>query len=176
MKRGNTLSYPRLPLPDTAEVLAFDAVERILATDPVLAGVTETFLAWTGNLEDLWEPEINTCPFLRISPGGSPSGWETEGQHRMPMTVTIEAAVVGSDRRQIQRYWGAIRTALFPPRVIGDTTRSDFIRTLTQQAGISRPILTAPAYGVIEIGELKGGPRITLATGTLELILLISTP
>ncbi len=94
----------------------------------------------------------------------------------MPMTITIEAAVVGSDRRQIQRYWGAIRTALFPPRTVSDTVRSDFVRTLTQQAGISRPILTAPAYGCIEIGEAKGGPRITLATGQLELILLISTP
>lgn len=176
MKPSLQLNYPRLALPAVAEELAFDAIEQILSTDPVLAAATETFLSWTGDTRDLWEPAVDTCPFLRISPGGSPSNWESEGQHRMPMTVTIEAAVVGSDRRQIQRYWGAIRTALFPPRLVGDSVRSDYIRTLTQQAGIARPILTAPAYGCIEIGEAKGGARITLATGTLELILLINTP
>lgn len=176
MKSGIKLNYPKLSLPEVQEERAFDAIEKILTTDPMLSSATETFLSWRGHVEDLWEPAINTCPFLRISPGGLPSNWESEGQHRMPMGITIEAAVVGSDRRQIQRYWGAIRTALWPPRQVGDTTRSDYVRTLTQQAGIARPILTAPAYGVIEIGEERGGPRITLATGTLELILLINTP
>ena len=173
MRRGIQLNYPDLPLPAPPEETAFSAIEQILSTDEMLNSVTETFLAWRGNIEDTWDPTNSNCPFLRISPSGAESNWETEGQHRMPMEITIEAAVMGSDRRQIQRYWGAIRSALWPQN---DPERRDFIRGLTQTAGISRPILTAPAYGVIEVGETKGGSRITLATGTLVLILLVSTP
>jgi hypothetical protein len=173
MKSGIKLNYPKLSLPDSPESIAFDAVEWILETDPQLMTATELFLSWKGNVEDLWDPAVNTCPFLRISPGGLPSGWETEGQHRMPMAVSIEAAVAGSDRKQMLRYWGAVRNALWP---VNDPIRQAAIQAKTIAAKISRPILSAPAYGVIEVGEKEGGPRITLATGTLTLILLISTP
>ena len=167
------LNYPHLDLPDSEESVAFDAIEQILTTDPALSSVTQLFVAWRGDVEDLWEPTVSTCPFLRISPGGMASGWEQEGAHKMPMSIAIEAAVVGSDRRQIMNYWGAIRRALWPQ---GDAVRRDANRIITQGANICRPILTAPSYGCIEIGEAKGGSRITLASGTLELVLLINTP
>jgi len=184
------LSYPRLPIPDGPEKIAFRAIDYILRTDPTIStlcaiggaaggsdGDGGLYLSWTGEIEDLWDATISTCPYLRISPGGLGSSWETEGQHRMPMSIAIEAAVVGSDFDQIGNFWSAIRSALFParPDVSGTTARSDWVKATTVTAGISRGILTAPAY-TVKVDESTNGPRIIRADGTLELILLISTP
>lgn len=165
------LSYPVLDLPRAEETVAFRAVETVLANDPVLKAATKTFLAWRGDVEDLWEPSNVTCPFLRISPGGAGSAWATERQHRCPVIVTIEAAVLGSNSDQICNYWGAIRRALFPQTTLMGTT----IANQLVAAGISKGTLQQPAFGTIEVGEAKGGQRITLATGQLELLLLITT-
>lgn|SRR5574343_1043492 len=182
------LNYPRLALPDAPETVAFRAIDAILRTDPTITSLCQVpgaaggssgggglYLSWTGQIEDVWEPSATTCPFLRISPGGLGSSWETEGQHRMPMAIAIEAAVIGSDFGQIGNFWGAVRAALFPPRTAEDAVRSDWVRATTQAAGIARGILTAPAY-TVRVDDDTSGPRIIRADGTLELVLLISTP
>jgi hypothetical protein len=167
------LNYPKLSLPEAEETVAYAAVVKVLEHDPVLRSTTKLFLAWKGDVEDLWEPSVATCPFLRVSPGGAPSNWESEGQHKMPISLTVEAAIVGSDVRQMMNYWACIRRALWPQ---GDTAARDRIHAIFQAARINRPIISSPAYGVIEIGEARGGPRITLATGSIKLNLLINTP
>ena len=101
------LNYPRLALPDAPETVAFRAIDAILRTDPTITSLCQVpgaaggssgggglYLSWTGQIEDVWEPSATTCPFLRISPGGLGSSWETEGQHRMPMAIAIEAGAV----------------------------------------------------------------------------------
>lgn len=165
------LNYPRLSLPDSEETIAFRAVEAALKDDPTLNAVTRLFLAWRGDIEDLWEPTVTTCPFLRISPGGAGSAWATERQHLSPIAITIEAAVVGSDSDQITNYWGAIRRALFPQTTVLGLA----LEAKLTAAGIAKGTLTEPAFGVVSVGETSGGPRITLATGRLECKLLITT-
>jgi hypothetical protein len=175
------LNYPKLPLPDAPETIAFRVIDNILRSDDTISNLCNgnpgLYISWRGDAEDTFDPSVATCPFLRISPGGLGSSWETEGQHRMPMSIAIEAAVVGSDFDQIGNFWGAIRSALFPPRPGSDgtTARSDWVKAQTKAANISRGILTAPAYS-IKADENTAGPRITRADGTLELVLLISTP
>ena len=183
------MSYPRLPLPDSEETVAFRAVDAVLRTDPTISSLCQVagaagssegsggmYLSWSGQYEDVSDPTYNTCPYLRISPGGLGSTWETEGQHRMPMAIAIEAAVVGSDFTQVGNFWGAIRRALFPPRDSDDNiARADWVRAKLQAANISRGILTAPAY-TVKVDDSTGGPRIIRADGTLELVLLINTP
>lgn len=170
------LNYPKLALPDSEEVTAFRAIDLILRSDERLQAVLARYLSWTGEVEDLLDVTAAECPYLKISPGGLGSTWETEGQHRMPMSVAISAAVVGSDFDQIGNLWGCIRRALFPPRDTAENTaRSDYVKAATKAAGINRGILTAPSYGVA-VDEKQSGARITRADGTLELVLLISTP
>lgn len=170
------LSYPKLAIPDQAEVLAFRAIDQILRSDDTLGRILVQYISWTGAYEDLFEPTLATCPYLRISPGGLGSSWETEGQHRMPMSIALSAAVVGSDFNQIGNLWGAIRKALFPPLDTAENqARNAYVKATTKGAGISRGILTAPSYGVA-VDEKQAGARITRADGTLELVLLISTP
>lgn len=154
-------------------MIAFRAVDSILRHDPVLSSITEQMLSWRGEVEDVLDPTASTCPWLRISPSADVSWWETEGQHRMPMSITLEAAVMGSDITQMLNYWAAIRRALWPQ---GDATARDAIRTAMQAARISRPILTQPSYTVMKLTDSDSGARITLAQGQLRLILLIDTP
>lgn len=180
MQSGHSLNFPVLPLPDGEETIAFRAVESILRNDVTLSGVTQLFLAWRGEVEDTWNPSLTTCPFLRISPAGMPSRRESETQHRMPMRITFEAAVVGSNVTAMTNYWAAIRRALFPQN---NPTATAANRAIMQAAGVSNGILMSPAYGVIKVGSdgsliagNTGGQAITLAVGTLELVMLIMTP
>lgn len=163
------LAFPKLQLPDCPEVLAFRAIETILRTDPVLHKVTRDFNAWTGDASDVLPPTFATCPSLTMSPAPLPSDWEAEGQHKMPMAIAIMCVVAGSNRDQLMNYWAAVRRALWPE----DPARFAFVRKLVLDAHITRPVLTASAYGV-KLEEK--GVRLLIAEGTLKLILLINTP
>ncbi len=163
------LNFPKLELPDCPEVAAFRAVETILRTDPTLHRVTRHFNAWTGDATDTHPPTFARCPYLQISPAPMPSDWEAEGMHKMPMAVGILAVVAGSNRDQLMNYWHAIRRALWPE----DPARFAAVRKLVLDAHITRPTLTAGAYGV-KVDDK--GVRMLVAEGTLQLLLHINTP
>ena len=163
------LAYPKLELPDCHEVKAFRAIETILRNDPTLKRVTRHFNAWTGAAEDVLGPTFALCPYLQISPAPQPSDWESEGQHKMPMSIALLCCVAGSNRDQLMNYWAVIRRALWPE----DPERFAAVRKLVQDARVTRPVLQAQAYG-IQVQEQ--GVRLLVAEGTLKLILLVDTP
>jgi len=163
------LAYPKLELPDCHEVLAFRAIETILRTDGTLQRVSRHFNAWCGDPADVLGPTFALCPYLQISPAPSPSTWESEGQHNMPMAIGLLCVVAGSNRDQLMNYWATIRRALWP----SEPGRFATVRQLVQDARITRPTLEANAYG---IRTEESGVRMLVATGTLKLTLLVDTP
>ncbi len=165
----SALNYPKLALPDCAEVLAFRAVETVLSTDPTLSRVTRYFNAWTGDAADVLPPTFALCPYLQIAPAPLASDWEAEGLHKVPMAISLLCVVAGSNRDQLMNYWAAIRRALWPQ----DPDRFAAVRQVVQDARITRPVLQAQAYGV-KVDE--AGARMLVAEGSLRLILHVDTP
>ncbi len=131
------LASPKLKLPNTAEQVAFRAVDQILRSDPVLQTTVKAWRSWQGAPEDILAPTFETCPYLRISPRPEASRWETEQQHRMPLNIMLEAAVAGSDTDQIMNFWGAIRTALYPNNTVS-SARLNQVMGIVQAARISK--------------------------------------
>jgi hypothetical protein len=159
----------KIQLPDVEETIAFNAVDHILKGDPVLKRVVKHYNAWTGDASDLMAPTPALCPFLQIAPRPSGSGWEAEGLHRMPISVGFTVAVNGSDARQLMNLWGFIRRALWP----ADPARMAAVRTLVATAGITKPTMMMAGFGV---QVQKDGARLLIGQGSLNLLLLISTP
>jgi hypothetical protein len=164
------VNYPKLNLPDGAETLAFRAVERVLATDPLLSSAVRTLVAWRGEAADLLEPAFATCPFVKLSPAPAASAWETEGLHRAPLVVAIDLAVAGTDVDQLLNLWAAVRLALWPP----DPARAAVVRPIYDDARIVRPVLTLAGYGT-RLDEKSGAPMLA-AAASLQLILHVDTP
>ena len=171
------LNFPVLDLPAAEETLAFRAVETILRDDPALKAVTKLFLSWKGEVEDIWKPSVSTCPFLRITPIAGPSRRETEMEHRMPLDIEIMAAVLGSNSDNITNYWACIRRALFPQNSVAqlNAVLATIAAAQAKGAMISRAIITDQGYGVVANAK-NDGDRITWSSGTLELVMLVSTP
>jgi hypothetical protein len=171
------LNFPVLDLQPAEETLAFRAVETILRNDPNLKAVTKLFIAWKGDVEDIWRPSVTTCPYLRITPFAEASRRETEIQHRMPIQVEIMAAILGSNADNIMNYWACIRRALFPQNNVAqlNSVLATIAAAQARGAMISRAIITSQGYGVVA-NQKNDGDRITWAQGTLELVMLVSTP
>lgn len=163
-----SLAYPKLALPDAEETIAFRAVERILRSDPDLNRVVKQWSTWTGDATDVLDPTFANCPYIQLSPGPTATDWETESQHKSPLVVSIMVAVAGSNSDQLTNLWAAIRRALFPR----DLDAQAAVRAIGQAAGITKPVLTAAAYGT---GVEESGLRMLIARGTLDLVLLVTT-
>ncbi len=165
------MNYPSLPLKDCEETIAFKAIDLILKSDPTIRRVVGiNYNSWTGDARDIMPPAPSLCPFLQIAPTPAKSSrWETEGQQRMPITIGITVAVIGTDVRQLMNLWGAVRRALFPI----DPTARDANRVAAQNARITKPTLALQGYGV---SLPKSGDRMLIAQGQLQLVLLVDTP
>lgn len=164
------LAYPVLKLPDTAETLAFRAVETLLKTDPLLSVTIKSWRSWQGAPEDILDPTVQTCPYLRLSPRNGASSKETELQHRVILTCGIQVAVAGSNRDQLFNLWGAVRSALYPSGSAAHLRREN----LAQVVGISKAVMTLNGYGIT--GNQDVGLRMLIAQGTLDLTMLVITP
>ena|SRR5208337_307925 len=162
------LSYPQLKLPDSAEKIAFRAVDQMLRSDPLLSTTVKAWRSWRGEDVDILDPTFATCPYIRLSPVPESSSRQTEQQHRMPLDVRIQAAVAGSDFNQLSNFWAAIRTALYPTNAARRTT----ILNMANTALIARSQMTMNGYGV-KVDDT--GLRMMIAQGTLQLILLVQT-
>jgi hypothetical protein len=171
------LNFPVLDLPAAEETLAFRAVDTILRNDPALKAATKLHLSWKGDVEDIWNPSVSTCPFLRITPIAGPSRRETETEHRMPLDIEIMAAVLGSNSDNITNYWACIRRALFPQNSVSQLNAVLAVIAKAQSTGamISRAIITSQGYGVVA-NPKNDGDRITWAKGMIQLVMLVSTP
>jgi hypothetical protein len=165
------LSYPLLKIPVAPETNAFRAVEGVLANDQVLRTTVNAngFISWTGEAKDLMEPVFAICPYLAISPNPEASEWQTEQQHRMPMSVNFIIATAGTNVDNLINFWGVIRTALFPP----STSDRSAVMAALQGAGVSKPILRMGGYGVKT--EEKGSMPILVGRASLSLVMLINT-
>jgi len=162
------LAYQTLNVPDQAETIAYSALEAVFTRDPTLKQVVKQWSVWSGDASDLWEPSWSTCPFFRLSPAAGPSDWVTESQHGTPIMARIQLAVQGTDHKQIMNFWGVTRRALFPASLTAKQT----IMTSLQAAGISKPTISQPAYGVTE--DQDNSPMM-IAEGMIRLTVLIQT-
>jgi hypothetical protein len=171
------LNFPVLDLQTVEEELAFGAVESILANDPTLKAVTKLFLSWKGDVEDIWKPSVATCPYLRITPMGGSAAWETEQQHKMPLKIEITAAVIGSNRKNLLNYWGAVRRALFPQNSVNQLNSVLAIIAAASAKGamISRGIISDQNFGVV-VHTKNDGDRICWTQATLTVVMLVATP
>src|SRR5205814_1784378 len=84
------------------------------------------------------------CPFLRISPFPVASNQETETQHRMPLMVRIEVAIVGTNTDVLMNFYHAVRSAIYPQN---NVALRDGIRSMMHTAGSSWGETKLPAYG-----------------------------
>lgn len=167
------ISSPKLPLPDAEETVALDAIVGVLRDDPTLRACGVTLLAWTGDVADVDQPSVANCPYLRVTPANGTSGWVNEGQHQLDCELTIEAAVIGSDGRQVLNLWAAVRRALWPGKTVQlrDARRETF-----HAAGIVRPTLTRPGFGVVVEDADGQAVRFAVASGAFKCILHVDTP
>lgn len=168
------ISSPKLPLPPAEETIALRAVVQVLADDPTLRACGVTMHAWTGDVADVDEPTVANCPYLRVTPTGGASGWTNQGQHELACELTIEAAVVGSDVDQLLNLWAAVRRALWPGKTV---ELRDARRSFFHDAGIIKPTLTRPGFGVVVKDAADDQVvRFATATGTLTCTLHVNTP
>jgi hypothetical protein len=135
----------KLDLPDAPETLVFRAVERVLRDDAGLA-IVRTWATWRGEDIDLIDfPSSTQCPFLRISPLPTASERDTEITHKMPITIKLFLAVVGTNVDNIINLCGAVRVAIFPQNNI---PLRDQVRSAIMLAGSSIPTVRLNAYGM----------------------------
>lgn len=163
------LNAPDLKLPDTEEVTAFRCIDRIIRTDKVLQAVVgRNFYSWTGNNLDDADPTTATLPWVRLSCSGLPMDWATEGQHRSPLMVTVELAVMGTNSDNLVKLWGAVRKALFPR----EAEARDAVRAAQCAAMVQKITLR---LGPTLPKKLGDGTKILYASGAIELLLHINT-
>lgn len=164
------LSAPRLGAPTDPLVAVFRAVEKVLRTDPAFSAACQTFLAWTGTALDAADIELGFCPFCRISPAPVASDMATEIQHRMPIAITVELAVAGTDFDNLGNFWGLIRNALWP---VGDDARRALVQSNLMAAGVTRPVIRQAAFG--SAGDRADG-FLLVGLGTIQFNSLVMTP
>jgi hypothetical protein len=171
------LNFPKLDLQTAEEVLAFRAVDQIIRNDPALKAVTRQYISWQGDVEDIWKPSVSTCPYLRITPLGGSSQWETEQQHKMPLRIQFTAAVVGSNADNLLNYWACVRRALFPQNSVSqlNAVLATIAAASARGAMISRGIIRDQNFGVL-VGTKNDGDRINWTQASLEVVLLVNTP
>lgn len=163
------LASPKLALPNSSEKLAFRCVDQILRSDPVLSTTVKGWRSWKGEPEDILDPTFATCPYLRISPRSGVSKWASEQQHQVNLVIAIQVAVAGSDADQLFNFWQAVRNAIYP----NSQARLVTIMEMVQSALISKSIMTSGGYG---LNVTEQGLRMLIATGTLEIVILVQTP
>jgi hypothetical protein len=151
------------------ETVAFRAIDGILKHDSTLKRVVKQYNSWTGEAQDVFGPTAATCPYLQIAPKPMPGTWESEGQQRLPFSITITCAVNGTNVDQLMNFWGHVRRALWPR----DPTHMASVAAITATAHITKGTLAMGAFGV---HLPKDGSRMLIAQGALNLLLLISTP
>lgn len=163
-----TKSAPSVP-PDGPETKAFRAIILALKNDKLLSLTTNTFISWTDDDQDMYEPTWSLCPFLKVSPAPAESGWITEGQHLMPMVLQVQVATQGTGISNLLNYWNLIRLAIFPQVSIA---AAEAVRDPLTEAGITKPTILLNGYAHREEDE---GLRILIAVGTIRFGMLIGT-
>jgi hypothetical protein len=159
----------KLDLPDAPETKIFRAVEQVLRDDAGLA-IVRTWATWRGeDIDSIEFPSSVQCPFLRISPLPTASDRETEIQHKMPITIRLFLAIVGTNVDNIMNLCGAVRAALFPQ---DNPTLRDQVRSAIMLAGASIPVIRLNAYGMTT--DEQGVP-VMGAEGSIEFNTLIGT-
>jgi hypothetical protein len=93
-------------------------VAQLLRGSAELHGVI--ILAWDNPAVDQSPPGSDGPPWIRITPSPGESEIYCHDAlagglvHRTPLLITFEVSVPGTDVKQAQRLWGAIRRAIFP--------------------------------------------------------------
>jgi hypothetical protein len=164
------LSFHKLQLPDAEETIAFRAVDKILKHDIVLKHVLKTYNSFTGSTIDLLTPTPAMCPYVQISPKPMQARWESEGEHRAPLTILILCAVEGSNADNLMNLFGCVRRALWPMDP-AKKAEVDAIKNATPV--IMKATLSLAGFGVIPLAK---GSSVIGAAGHLELLLHVPTP
>jgi hypothetical protein len=164
---ASALNYPVVGFKVATETKIFRAFDAVLRNDPMLSSLVQTWASWRGEDIDLIElpPVAAMCPFLRVSPWPTSSDLETEQQHKMPLTVRLELAVVGTNTDVLMNFCGQVRLALFPQ---DDPVRRDAVADSIRAAGATRPVVMLNAFGIIrdpdEVPILIGQGSIQFST------------
>lgn len=163
------LNWPKLDITDAEESVAFDVVDRILRTDPDVKRIFgRNIYSWQGDAQDDMDPNVESCPWLRITPSPEASDWTNVGQHKMPMLVSIEVACIGTRVKNLMNLFALVRQALFP----ADAARLTEVQGWIDATAITKVRFVKPAYA---IRKDKDGTKLLVGVGGLELNLLINT-
>lgn len=108
----------------------FDAFVAVLRTSPSLVGVT-TVRSWKGDsaTEDLQEPVVSACPWIRVTPGNSRNARLTEVSSQIIFVLNVEIAVAGTNVENLLNLWDSVEDAFgrdAPSPVAGQTIREFF--------------------------------------------------
>jgi hypothetical protein len=163
------LNFPALDLPTCTEVRVFRAFERVLRTDPILSSLSITWITWRGSSDDLWTPEFNLCPFVRIAPANMSYAPITEKQHITPMSIQLLIATAGTNIDEIGNLYGAVRNALFPQN---NPTLRDRVSSTLDAAGATRPVLRMGSFTLS--AETDRAPLL-IGIGSIDFNVLIDT-
>jgi hypothetical protein len=164
------LNIKDLNLSDSPETVAFEAVEKILRTDPDVKRLFKSIYSWQGDALDDAQPTYDACPWLRITPAPETSDWTNVGQHKMPMSVAIEIAVQGTRVRNLMNAFSVIRAAIFPAP---GSDRFNVVEAAIGNTAITKVRFTRPAYGTAK--DQATSAKMLVGMGGLELNLNVNT-
>lgn len=135
--------------------------------DPALKAARTTIRATVGTPDDLDIPPVAAMPCLQLTTGPGGTGWENEGQHRSDLLVKAKLWVKGTRSADLLNFWGALRTAIFPP--VGSP------RQLAVK-GLMAPLvengeMVAQAFGNVDVDEVA----CQVAEGAIRLRINVNT-
>ena len=162
-----TKSAPKLDIPECCESKVFRTFEHILRNDFILGPATQTMVAFHDDDLQLQPISWSLCPYLSLKPFPSEGVWLTEGQHAMPLSIHITAAVRGLDVTNLMNYWALIRTALFPQTVAAvNAIQTLFANACAGSGGVmTKPTISMNGYGPMIDDE---GLRLMVAEGIIK--------
>lgn len=165
------MAVPSLALPSSPWTRAFRAIVRILETDPALRAAGVTILSWQGTPGEA--DASPRPPEIRLTPASGGAQWITEGQHEIPLGITVDLAVRGTCVDDLMNLWWAVMNALYPAAgsareaTVEQLTARENASNLIQQLSITGAPLT-PTPGTDPVPHLTG-------TGELTLLIWVST-
>lgn len=109
------------PPPPSEQDAAFNVVVMTLKSDPMLRARNISWSYWSRDDDDIGsrDPAEQDCPFIRLTPlaAGRAERRDSDGlttDYLIPMTVSIQTMVAGSDRAEAFGLASLIYGALFP--------------------------------------------------------------
>lgn len=156
-----------MAIPKSPHSVAYEAILKVLESDPVLKANRIAIVARDGG-KTCWPPAKGGVPAVFVQIDSTPWGWETEGEHDAPLTISLTLAVAqGQGDSAILDLWGAILAAIFP----SITREADHARVqgILGPTAISQiTAIQAPGcreQGDVLLGEGKLAVQIYLSTG-----------